>query len=100
MRFMLPRRLLPWLFALTLLVGQTAAFAHAIGHLHKHDAGLPEPVCQVCVAQANLGSAAPATVSTLPAVSSRYAAAPADPLPLVTAGCPNHAQARAPPVPV
>ena len=97
---MFPRRLLAWLFALALMLGQAAAFAHAIGHLHKHDAGMPEPVCEVCVAQANLGSAALATVLTLPVVSCTYADLSAEALPLVTACCPNHAQARAPPAPV
>ena len=32
------RRLLPWLFALILLFGQAAAFAHTLTHLHPHDA--------------------------------------------------------------
>jgi hypothetical protein len=65
MRSMLPRRLLPWLFALTLLFGQAAAFAHALGHLHAHDPALPDKVCEVCVAQAQLGSAVPPGVVTL-----------------------------------
>ncbi len=56
---MLPRRLLSWLFALTLLLGQAAAFAHALSHLSSHDSALPEQTCEVCVAQAQLGSAAP-----------------------------------------
>lgn len=56
---MLPRRLLSWLFALTLLFGQAAAFAHAMGHLSNHDPALPEQACEVCVAQAQLGAAAP-----------------------------------------
>ena len=100
MPFMLPRRLLPWFFALALLLGQAAAFAHALSHLRVHDSGLPEPVCAVCVAQANLGSAVPATVLTLPVVSRTCADLSAEALPLVTACCPNHAQARAPPAPV
>ena len=56
-------RLLPWLFALALLVGQAAAFAHSL--THAHDPALPDHVCEVCVAQAPLGAAAPATVFTL-----------------------------------
>ncbi len=93
---MLPRRLLPWLFALTLLFGQAAAFAHALSHLDTGDGALPDKVCEVCVAQANLGSAAPATVSGLPIEIAGHCDLPAAALPLVTA-CFNHAQARAPP---
>lgn len=63
---MMPRRLLPWLFALTLLLGQTAAFAHALSHLDPHDAALADKVCEVCIAQATLGSAAPVALSSLP----------------------------------
>lgn len=96
---MFPRRLLPWLFALTLLIGQAAAFAHALSHLDAHDSGLPEPVCEVCVAHANLGSAAPATILSLPVVSGIHVDVSAKALPLVTV-CSNHAQARAPPAPV
>ncbi len=62
---MLPRRLLPWLFALSLLFGQAAAFAHALTHLHASDAGLPEQSCELCVAQAQLGAAMPSTPPTL-----------------------------------
>ncbi|HQT34123.1 MAG: hypothetical protein ACYC1G_04255 [Thiobacillus sp.] len=96
MRPMFPRRLLAWLFALTLLFGQAAAFAHALGHLDTHDGALPDKVCEVCVAQANLGSAAPATVFSLPIETACHSELPAAALPLVTA-CFNHAQARAPP---
>ena len=62
---MLPRRLLSWLFALTLLLGQAAAFAHSLSHLNHHDSALPDKVCEVCVAQAHLGSAAPPSPVTL-----------------------------------
>jgi hypothetical protein len=96
MRFMLPRRLLAWLFALTLLFGQAAAFAHALSHLHAHDGALPDKVCEVCVAQANLGSAAPATLLTLPVVSGIYLDVSAEALP-PAAVSPHFAQARAPP---
>lgn len=92
------RRLLPWLFALTLLLGQATAFAHAIGHLHKSDGGLPDPVCEVCVAQANLGSAAPASVFSLPVAPATRLAPP--PAPAASAAAlPGRAQARAPPAP-
>lgn len=93
---MFPRRVLAWLFALTLLFGQAAAFAHAVSHLDTHDDALPDKVCEVCVAQANLGSAAPATVFNLPIETAGHTELPAAALPLVTA-CFNHAQARAPP---
>ena len=96
MRPMFPRRLLAWLCALTLLFGQAAAFAHAVGHLDPHDSALPDKVCEVCVAQANLGSAAPANVFSLPIETAGHAELPAAALPLVTA-CFDHAQARAPP---
>ena len=62
---MLPRRLLSWLFALTLLFGQAAAFAHSLTHLGPHDSALPDKVCEVCVAQAQLGSAAAPSPVTL-----------------------------------
>jgi hypothetical protein len=62
---MLPRRLLPWLFALALLLGQAAAFAHSLSHLHPHDSALPDKVCEVCVAQAQLGAAAAPSLLTL-----------------------------------
>lgn len=55
---MLPRRLLSWLFALTLLWGQAAAYAHAASHLTDYDSDLPAHVCELCVAQASLGCAA------------------------------------------
>ena len=93
---MLPRRLFPWLFALTLLFGQAAAFAHALSHLDAHDSALPDKVCEVCVAQANLGSAAPATVFSLPVEPTRPIELPAGMLPPATVST-HHAQARAPP---
>jgi len=98
MHAMFPRRLLPWLVALALLFGQAAAFAHAIGPPHTHDAGMPEPACEVCVAHAGLGSAVPASASLLPLVPARYAtppvkAAPAFPFRIA------RAHARAPPAP-
>jgi hypothetical protein len=65
------RRLLSWLFALTLLFGQAAAFAHALTHLRVHDTGLPDKVCETCLAQAQLGAAlppSPVVLATPPAV--------------------------------
>lgn len=93
---MLPRRLLPWLFVLTLLFGQATTFAHAVSHLDAHDGALPDKVCEVCVAQASLGSAVAATVFSLPIETAGNTELPAAALPPVTA-CFNHAQARAPP---
>lgn len=55
------RHLLSWLFALTLLFGQAAAFAHALTHLRVNDTGLPDKVCETCLAQAQLGAALPPT---------------------------------------
>lgn len=93
---MLPRRLFPWLFALTLLFGQAAAFAHALSHLDVHDSALPDKVCEVCVAQASLGSAAPATVFSLPIEPARHIELPAGMLPPAAVST-HHAHARAPP---
>lgn len=61
------RRLLSWLFALTLLFGQAAAFAHALSHLHPDDPTLPDRTCEVCVAQAQLGAAAPSVAFSVAA---------------------------------
>jgi hypothetical protein len=90
------RCLFSWLFALTLMFGQAAAFAHTLGHLGDHDTSQSEPVCEVCVAQGNLGSAAPATGFSLP-----VAAVCSIDLSVGTqspAGiCPTFSRARAPP---
>ena len=69
MQAMLPRQLTFWLFALVLIFGQATAFAHALTHLNPHESVMPDKVCEVCVAQAHLGSAAPASplVLALPA---------------------------------
>ncbi|HQS99377.1 MAG: hypothetical protein B7Y26_08595 [Hydrogenophilales bacterium 16-64-46] len=69
------RRLLAaWLVALTLFLGQSAAFAHALAHLGEHDADhAPGTVCELCVGQASLGAGLPAAalpdlpLATLPA---------------------------------
>jgi len=55
------RFLMPWLFALALLIGQMGTLAHAASHFAKHDPGFPNNVCELCLAQANLGSAAAST---------------------------------------
>ena len=63
---MLRRWLTPWLFALTLLIGQMGALAHATSHLTKSDPSLPDHVCELCLAQVNLGSAAASTPLLIP----------------------------------
>ncbi|MHB1187135.1 hypothetical protein [Thiobacillus sp.] len=95
---MLSRRLLSWLFALTLLFGQAAAFAHALTHLHGHDSALPDKVCEVCVAQVQLGTAIPPSVIalTLPPGNNVIASSAA---PLRVDLAPHPACARAPPAP-
>jgi hypothetical protein len=91
------RRLLSWLFALTLLFGQAAAFAHALTHLRTHEA-MPDKVCEVCVAQAQLGSAAPPSpvVLAIPAAARIIAPVAA---PWCADLAPRPACARAPPAP-
>lgn len=96
MRAMLSRRLLPWLFALALLLGQATAFAHTLSHLGAHDDAPPDPVCEVCVAQAQLGSAAPGTAFIPAAATAAFI------VPVAAAILPGrppvrHALARAPP---
>jgi len=54
-----------WLFVLTLLWGQAAAYAHTLSHLTDRDSGLPTHVCELCVAQADLGCAAASTQPAL-----------------------------------
>jgi hypothetical protein len=91
------RPLVSWLFALALLFGQAAAFAHALTHLRPHESNLPDKVCEVCVAQAQLGAAAAPTPVVAPyipavhAVAAPPAIAHSDPARIV-------ARARAPPV--
>ena len=92
------RRLLSWLFALTLLFGQAAAFAHSLTHLRVHDTGLPDKVCETCPAQAQLGTALPPSpvVLAMPPADRSYT-------PGAQFGCadlaPRPACARAPPTP-
>jgi hypothetical protein len=96
---MLARRLLlSWLVALTLLFGQAAAFAHSLSHLGTHDPALPDPTCEVCIAQANLGSAAPPQSFVLPEVPADPVGAPVSLL-LPVRVVVQSAQARAPPAP-
>lgn len=96
---MLRRCLTPWLFALTLLFGQMGALAHATSHLAKSDPGLPGHVCELCLAQANVGSAAASTPLSIPLTDATFSwvrpvvsATPATRLPA--------ARARAPPAAV
>lgn len=87
------RRFFPWLVALLLVWGQVAAFAHALTHVNE---ATPDKPCEVCVAQASLGSAAP------PATPLAYAAPVAEPAPdtvplLVSRVSPTPPCARDPP---
>jgi len=93
---MLPRRLLPWLFVLTLLFGQAAAFAHVLSHLRTHDPSLPDKTCEVCVAQAQLGAAVPPGLIVLAIPSGDHIVAPGDALAYADLA-PRSACARAPP---
>ena len=96
---MMPRRLLSWMVALTLLFGQAAAFAHVLSHLDRHDGGLPDKVCEVCVVQAHLGSAAPEALFILPVAPAAPIGVP-DVEPAPVGVIVHSAQARAPPVTV
>ncbi|MBI1283154.1 MAG: hypothetical protein GC183_02305 [Thiobacillus sp.] len=67
------RRLFPpWLFVLALLWGQASAYAHALGHLKDSASSKHAHVCELCVAQTNLGSAAPSATHTLHLSSATY----------------------------
>jgi hypothetical protein len=60
------RRWFPlWLFVLTLLWGQASAYVHTLSHLKDSDSDKHAHVCELCVAQANLGSAAPSVPPVL-----------------------------------
>lgn len=93
---LLPRRVLSWLLALALLLGQATAFAHALEHLDPHGV-VPDHACELCVAQAQLGGAMPgkAFVPAVEAVPFVVPAATALPPGRLVA---RHAPARAPPV--
>lgn len=75
------RRLISWLFALVLLLGQAAAFAHALSHINGHESAVPDKVCEICVAQAQLGNAAPVSVFSLPIAALPHLVPPAVPAP-------------------
>jgi len=94
---MLPRRLLPWLFALTLLFGQAAAYAHTLSHLKDRDSGLPAHPCEQCMAQADLGCAAASNPPMLhaPAATFDWFVAAGYPAPTPRLATPR---ARAPPI--
>jgi hypothetical protein len=92
------RRWFPfWLFMLTLLWGQASAYAHTLSHLKDRDTGKHAHVCELCIAQANLGSAAPSTppVLYLPTATYDWFVADAFPTPGLRLAAPR---ARAPPV--
>jgi hypothetical protein len=91
------RPLVAWLFTLALLLGQVAAFAHALAHLHAHEPGLPDKVCELCIAQAQLGAAVPPAVPALP-VTPHASGVAAPSIPAPTEAAHVIACARAPPV--
>ena len=96
---MLRRWLTPWLFALTLLIGQVGALAHATSHLTKSDPSLPDHVCELCLAQVNLGSAAASTPLLIPLSDATFHwARPV--VDRILATRPPVARARAPPAAV
>ncbi len=67
------RRWFPlWLFLLTLLWGQASAYAHSLSHLKESDSAKHAHVCELCVAQANLGSAAPSATFALHLPTATY----------------------------
>lgn len=96
---MLRRRLTPWLFALALLFGQMGALTHATSHLAKSDAGLPSHVCELCLAQAHLGSAAASTPLSIPLSDAAFAGIRPVAC-FITNTLPPAARARAPPTAV
>jgi len=96
---MLRRWFTPWLFALTLLFGQMGALAHATSHLAKSEPGLPDHVCELCLAQVNLGSAAASTPLLIPLSAATFDwIRPA--ISRLSATRPPVARARAPPAAV
>jgi len=67
------RRWFPlWLFMLTLLWGQANAYAHTLGHLKDSESDKSAHVCELCVAQADLGSAAPSATPALHLPTATY----------------------------
>lgn len=92
------RRVLSWLLALCLFVGQLAAFAHALGHLDPHGTA-PDHVCELCVAHAQLGNALPGKLFLPPPAATPFILPPAKPLPIAALRV-HHAAARAPPASV
>lgn len=93
---MLPRRVLSWFLALCLLLGQVAAFAHALEHFDPHGTA-PDHACELCMAQAQLGGGVPGKAfvpqaEAVPFVVPAVAALPPGRL------AARYAAARAPPV--
>lgn len=92
-----PRRsFTAWLIALALLLGQATAFAHALTHLSEREHGLPDKVCEVCVAQAQLGGGLPAASLVLPHTAAT-SAPPLFPVQPLLSPVRLAASARAPP---
>jgi hypothetical protein len=98
MALMLPRRLLPWLFALALFIGQATAFAHALSHLDPHEATV-DATCELSVGHAPLGSGAVGKAFVPAAEAAAFVAPPAAAIPPGRLAL-RYAHARAPPVSV
>lgn len=96
---LLPRRILSWLLALSLLLGQATAFAHALGHLDPRDAALPDHPCELCLAQAGLGGTLPVQAFHLPVAPPAGDALPPATV-VATRQARRCAHARAPPTAV
>jgi hypothetical protein len=67
------RRWFPlWLFVMSLLWGQASAYAHTLSHLKESGSAKHAHVCELCVAQANLGNAAPSAPPALHLATATY----------------------------
>jgi len=65
---LLTRRARNLILGLLLVLAQTLAAAHAIGHgLGQDEGGAPNPVCEWCAAFGHLGAALPGGAVSLPA---------------------------------
>lgn len=65
-----------FLLVVALFVAQAVAGMHAVEHGATKDGGLPDHVCELCLAAHDLGSALPSLVSPPPVVFHHLAPAP------------------------
>lgn len=104
-RLLLHLRTPAWVLALTLVLPlmQSAAFAHALGHLAGHGTestrkATPPGACESCLAGAVLGSAAPAAAQAPPPPALAQSSAPAARRPRASSAAPQwNYRSRAPP---